>query len=257
MIITYNIKKGRNKEKCDDSALIGSKVMNDESGVLEMDAIGKVFIGDGVGGNAGGDEASLFVMNRIADIELKDSKEEMKINLIAINNALLDYAKNIPGHENMATTLTGLFFKNGRAIIAHCGNTRVYALQGSFLKQITSDQTTYQWLMSIGNAEAAENCNKSEIRGAFGGGNAKFADTLIVEDVFERGFPSIVLMTSDGIHDVLDIDEIEDIVANMDLSSTDKVIKLVDMAIEKGSMDDCTAVLIEIGTISGKSRNEK
>ena len=52
----------------------------------------------------------------------------------------------------------------------HCGNSRIYSLQGNFLKQVTEDQTTYQWLMATGNIEAAEHCNKSEIRGAFGGG---------------------------------------------------------------------------------------
>lgn len=247
MIITYKIQRGIKKDKCDDSALIGSQVVNDEMGDLKMNTTGKVFISDGVGGNAGGDEASLFVMNQLSDLTLGESNEIIRARLLSVNAALIEYAKSISGHESMATTITGLIFENNRVVLAHCGNTRIYALQGSFLKQVTSDQTTYQWLLDKGQDEIAEHCNKSEIRGAFGGGTSKFADTLIVNNIFEKGFPRKILMTSDGIHDVLDIDEIEDIVTDESMISKDKVNRLVSLAVEKGSQDDCTAVLIETG----------
>ncbi|MBD5468835.1 MAG: serine/threonine-protein phosphatase [Lachnospiraceae bacterium] len=246
MIITYKIQKGINKDKCDDSALIGSQVVNNEIGSTVMNGMGRVFICDGVGGNAGGDEASLFVLNQISDIRLEDSKEAIRTKLLSVNDALISYAKTVKGHESMATTLTGLFFEENRVILAHCGNTRIYVIQGSFLKQMTSDQTTYQWLLDTNNHDAAEHCNKSEIRGAFGGGTSKFANTLIVEEVFERGLPGKILMTSDGIHDVVDIDTIEDIVTNDNLVSKDKVQQLISLAVENGSTDDCSAVLIEM-----------
>jgi protein phosphatase len=172
------------------------------------------------------------------------STDELRMQIILINNALIEYAKSIDGHELMATTLTGLFFSEEKTFIVQCGNTRAYVLQGSFLKQITRDQTTYQWLVATGNIEAAEVCNKSEIRGALGGGNKKFIDTLVVEEVFERGIPKMILLTSDGIHDVLNIDEIEDIVTDS-IQPEEKIGKLIHTAIDKGSEDDCTAVIIE------------
>lgn len=87
--------------------------------------------------------------------------------------------------------------------------------------------------------------NKSEIRGAFGGGTSKFADMLIVNNILEKGLPRKILMTSDGIHDVLDIDEMEDIVTDENMISRDKVNRLASLAVEKGSQDDCTVALIE------------
>lgn len=246
MKVVYKIVKGINKEKCDDSALVGTIVINNESGSVEAEDITHICVGDGVGGNAGGDEASIFLMRNVSELKTEYSNEQLREKLLNINEMLLEYAKTVSGHENMATTFTALFFEKNGVKIAHCGNTRVYALQGSFLKQITADQTTYQWLVSTGNTDAAENCNKSEIRGAFGGGNSKYADLLVVENVFERGLPPLILLTSDGIHDSLDIDEMEDIVVAEGVSSVEKINKLIDTAISKGSLDDCTAILVEI-----------
>lgn len=245
MKVTYCVKRGKNKDKCDDSALIGFDVVNNNSGQIEVCGKSRVFIADGVGGNAGGYEASLYVVEAVKSID-SEKIDIIKKHLLEINNDLISYGKSSVGHERMATTLTGIIFGSANTVMVHCGNTRVYALQGSFLKQITSDQTTYQWLMSIGNDDAAKNCNKSEIRGAFGGGTAKFVDTLVVDHIFERGLPSKLLMTSDGVHDSLDIDDIEDIIANDSLSSMEKINKLIETAVNKGSEDDCTAVLIEL-----------
>ena len=245
MRVTYKIQKGIHKEKCDDSALIGGQTMNDVSGSMEIKLPDKILIGDGVGGNAGGYEASMFVMNQAAGMQCQGSVEEIRERLLNINSRLLEYAKSIPGYERMATTVTGLLFESDQTIMVHCGNTRIYSLQGSFLKQMTVDQTTYQWLISIGNDMAAENCNKSEIRGAFGGGTPKQADKLTVERVFERVIPQVILMTSDGIHDVLELDDMEEIVSDRQKTSEEKLESLVELAVKKGSLDDCTAVLIE------------
>lgn len=244
MIVTYKVQKGIYKEKCDDSALIHSQIVNDTEGVVQLSGETRIFVADGVGGNAGGDEASQFIMNQIKELQFDDSRELREL-LIDANNKLITYANSVVGHELMATTATGIFFYNKEVVLAHCGNTRVYALQGNFLKQITSDQTTYQWLISVGNEETANHCNKSEIRGAFGGGNSKFVDTLVISKIFERGLPKMILLTSDGIHDCIDIDKLEDIITNSELSSKEKVELLISSAVEKGSLDDCTAVLIE------------
>ena len=245
MVVTYKVQKGINKEKCDDSALVDSLVINGDSGSVEIDNETKIMIADGVGGNAGGDEASIYVMNAINNLSFNNIGD-LHLRLLEVNSNLVKYANTVSGHELMATTISGIFFADNEFVMVHCGNTRIYSLQGSFLKQVTEDQTTYQWLMATGNIETAEYCNKSEIRGAFGGGTTKFSDTLVVKNIFERGTPTKILMTSDGVHDSLDIDDIEDIIANDSLSSMGKINKLIETAVNKGSEDDCTAVLIEL-----------
>lgn len=243
--IFYGIETGIQKEKCDDSALLGTNVINAQRGFCHFGGDIKICISDGVGGNEGGKEASLFLMNRVKEIKGDMNAGTLKEQLLTVNEQLLQYARSVAGRKTMAATFSGLFFQGNHVLLAHCGNTRVYALQGNFLKQLTEDQTTYQWLMMTGNRQAAKECNKCEIRGAFGGGSDRFIDTLVVEEIFERGIPNTILLTSDGIHDALNVDEMEDIAAsNPDPAA--KVDKLISRAVEKGSRDDCTAVLVQI-----------
>ncbi len=245
MIVTYGVQIGVDKKKCDDAVLIDSRVISNSYGTEKIIGSTKIMIADGVGGNAGGEEASSYVLNAVREINI-DKVDLIKKQLVMINENLIQYGSTIDGNENMATTVTGLLFNDRNNVLVHCGNTRIYAIQGNFLKQITVDQTTYQWLISVGNLEAAENCNKSEIRGAFGGGTTKYVETLVVENIFERGLPTKILMTSDGIHDVLNIDEIEENIANENYSSMEKIKRLIESAVSKGSKDDCTAMLVEI-----------
>lgn len=245
MLVAYKVQKGVHKEKCDDSALIDELLVNDDCGFVEIGNKAQIMIADGVGGNAGGDEASRFILKAVKDLSC-DGEDDLRKRLLTINDDLISYAAKIPGRELMATTISGILFDNGKCIMAHCGNTRIYSLQGSFLKQITEDQTTYQWLITTGNVDAADHCNKSEIRGAFGGGTNKFSNILVTKKIFERGIPRKILLTSDGVHDVLEIDEMEDIVADISRTDIEKVNMLVDSAVRKGSEDDCTAILIEI-----------
>lgn len=242
--IFYQVSTGIKKQTCDDSALLGTKVVNGGCGSFQIEGDANICVSDGVGGNAGGDEASLFLMNHLKEMNDPVDSCILKERLISINERLLQYAGSVAGHEAMAAAFSGLFFRKDHVLLAHCGNTRVYALQGSFLKQLTEDQTTYQWLLMTGNYEAAEACSKSEIRGAFGGGDTKYLDTLVVEEVFERGIPGMILLTTDGIHDVLDIDEIEE-AASSELNPARKADRLIAMAREKGSQDDCTVVFVK------------
>lgn len=244
MRIIYKISKGIHKDNCEDSALVDTEILSVSEGIIENDSVEKICIGDGVGGNVGGNEASFFIMNKIAQMDKVSSIKDLKQKIVNLNDALIEYAKAIAGHELMATTLTGLFFIGERTYLVQCGNTRAYILQGNFLKQITQDHTTYQWLISTGNDKAAEACNKSEIRGALGGGNKKYVDAMEVNEIFERVIPKMILLTSDGIHDFLTVDEIEDILTNDNYSSKEIVKRLVSSAVEKGSTDDCTVLLI-------------
>ena len=55
-----------------------------------------------------------------------------------------------------------------------------------------------------------------------------------------------LLLTSDGVHEILSLDEMEDIIAKESDNLLEAVKLLVKNAQENGSNDDCTAVIIEI-----------
>lgn len=241
--ITYKIQTGKNKTVCEDAVYNGCQVVTNGCECCCGNTPMVICVADGVGGNAGGEKASAFLLSNVGKMMNMVNIEKLQEELLRINDELIIYAKGIDGQQMMATTFTGIFFLDEKVFLAHCGNTRLYEVKGRFLKQITTDHSTYQWLISNGNYDAAENCNKSEILSAFGGGKRNYVERLYVEEIFERAIPSKIVLTSDGIHDYLNEDELEDII--MEDDSTIAVNKLVDNAVKNGSCDDCTVVVIE------------
>ena len=125
----------------------------------------------------------------------------------------------------------------------HVGNTRIYGLQGSYLKQLTEDQTTYQWLLNIGQIEAAEKCNKNEITNCLGGGNAQYGSGVCVKENSALSSYKRILLTSDGIHEYVSIDDLEDFMYGNISEITMK--GLLDKANKNGSSDDKTIIVID------------
>jgi len=251
-MVSFCSEHGRTKTASDDSALIGHQIINDDVGVIEFQTPGWICLCDGVGGNAGGQEASLFVTEALSKTHVPQSVEEVKALFIDINNRLLAQAQNTADHKMMATTATALFLSDESVYLAHIGNTRLYTKRGAFIQQLTVDQTTYQWLLDHGNVAAAEACNRSEITGAMGGGKPDLITSIAVEQLFERKIPSTILLTSDGIHEYLSQDEIEDIL-EADESMLSRAKMLCDSALDKGSDDDRSVIIVCVDCDQSKS----
>lgn len=246
VIVTALVKTGIGKEICDDSVFNGENIISQDA-VIVIEKIESSWfaVADGVGGNAGGHEASNYLLDYIqCNYEKTDDEAALELLLKDANISLIDNAQKIARKEQMATTFTGVFFCNEDLKIAHSGNTRLYALQGNYLKQLTSDHTTYQWLIRQGNYEAAEMCNKSEIISCFGGGDNDLLKMLSVETILMESIPNTLIMTSDGIHDYVDIDTFEEILCEP-IPIKERVIKLWKKAQELGSNDDCSVLIME------------
>ena len=169
-VLIYS-EKGYKKAICEDAALLNEHIISDSFSETQINSRALVAIADGVGGNAGGELASRYVLSQFDKIDIENiTAEEMHQFIENCNIGLLEYAKQFTGKENMATTLTGIILLQDTCDIFHIGNTRVYGLQGSYLKQFTKDQTTYQWLLDRGHIEEADICNKNEITYCLGGG---------------------------------------------------------------------------------------
>ena len=229
---------GINHEVCEDSVLVGTEVLSGSADTLDIPEEGFVCVADGVGGNKGGAAASRFILTALA--EFRAVEADMREALSRINACLIEKAKKTPEAADMATTLTGFFRSATQAKLIHVGNTRAYIRQGRYLKQITSDHTTYNWLRSCGQLEAAEACNKNEITNCFGGANESLLSKLLVTDLPQF---SLMVLLSDGVHEYVDLDTLEDILTG-DGGYDDKCEAVLNEAIKNGSEDDMTIVVI-------------
>lgn len=237
MKIIAMTQKGPAKEKNEDRIIVGRSVVAEGNLTTEI-ANGCIAIADGVGGNNAGYVASHFVANSLA------KSKNITVELLAgINAELLELAKSKEEYQGMATTLSGIELSQEQICLFSIGNTRIYTVQsGKYLKQLTTDDTTLNYLLATGRLkqkEAESFDRKNEITACFGGGTADlFKITL---DVIES-LNSPVLITSDGIHDHLSIDQMEDIIAEYGLSSA-SCEKMIGAARNSGSIDDISILL--------------
>lgn len=237
-------KKGNGKNVCEDAAMVDGTIISDSYFENQTEQTHTVAIADGVGGNAGGECASRYVLEKLNEVSMADvSAEYLKQFIEGVNKDLLHYASSSSGKENMATTLTGLIMTSDSGYLFHVGNTRIYGLQGNYLKQLTEDQTTYQWLLNLGQMEAAENCNKNEITYCLGGGNAQYGSAVIIKENNALSSYKRLLLTTDGIHEYMSIDELEDFMVGEISEKTMKL--LVNKANTNGSLDDKTVIVID------------
>lgn len=242
-VIIYS-EKGYKKAICEDAALLNEHIISDSFSETQINSKALVAIADGVGGNAGGELASRYILNQFDKINIWDiTAEELHQFIENCNTGLLEYAKQFPDKGNMATTLTGIILLPDTCFIFHVGNTRIYGLQGSYLKQFTKDQTTYQWLLDRGQIEEANTCNKNEITYCLGGGNLKYATGICVNEYSPLNQCKRLLLSSDGIHEYVSIDELEDFILGDINKETMK--EIADKAKNNGSDDDKTIVVID------------
>ncbi|MBQ9063879.1 MAG: serine/threonine-protein phosphatase [Blautia sp.] len=254
---------GHGRDISEDTVLVGKKLYTNVTDTVEIPDEGFICIADGVGGNNAGEVASSFVLEALTchrwidDSSLTDEdslRDEgslaydeswtddsvMRNRLIDINRRLITMSKKDSKLAHMATTLSGVYIKDKELKVIHVGNTRVYAMQGHYLKQLTSDHTVVNFLRSLGRTEEAEACSKNEITSCFGGGDEKLLSKLHIQSAKTV---KTLLLTSDGIHEYVSIDELEDIL-NLDIPNSEKCIALKEAALDAGSTDDMTAVLV-------------
>lgn len=232
------MERGADKQFSEDTMLVAGTILKD--GFYTYDATGDcVAIADGVGGNAGGREASEFVLNKCKDELTIDAPGDA---IQRINKDLLAYAKGILGMEQMATTLSAILFHIDAPVkIVHVGNTRVSAIQGEYTKQLTKDHTTLEMLRARGDYDAAECAPRNEITACLGSGTSERIAQLQIVEV-DRAYSGYVI-TSDGFHDHLDIEDIEDFISRADWSRQ-AFEALSNKAKDNGSNDDKSIIVI-------------
>ncbi|MGR6873522.1 protein kinase domain-containing protein [Pseudomonas sp. HK3] len=153
--------------------------------------------------------------------------------LSAINLKLyrLSDAYRVEG-KGYLCTFSGVVIKSRTAHVFHVGDSRVYLYRKGELKQLTQDHSVF-----ISKSQAVLS-------------RAVGMDTQIHIDYFSLSIePSdIFLCTSDGIHDFLVHDEIKNILASDD-TADNKSQTLCDLALNKKSDDNISAVVVDIETL--------
>lgn len=118
---------------------------------------GNLFIvADGMGGHAGGQEASRLTTEVIEGylyehwVSDRLSSELLEAAVLAANDAVL-HEQQRPEMADMGTTVILLMYRGGQFWCAHVGDSRLYILRESGFIQVTQDHTWINLAITKGN----------------------------------------------------------------------------------------------------------
>lgn len=256
---------GNSRENQEDNYMLGGQYLSPE----HVDSMSKhrtlyyeskkisggfcAAVSDGMGGYKCGEVASLMTVKYLADHynellhTVETGKNELSNFVTRLNEYVCAEAKKRADTRNVGATLCGVICHNENTIGFNVGDSRLYRFSNGVLHQISVDNTEGQRLLRLGllTEEEVRTFPKKKALYKYIG-----KDTRLIPDVYDLGNMrrgTVLLLCSDGLSDVLDLKEIQDILSMRDVKTLDKGKILVEMAVgrKQGTGDNITLILIE------------
>ncbi|MFT7581340.1 MAG: serine/threonine protein phosphatase PrpC [Myxococcota bacterium] len=257
---------------------VGMKRAGNEDAYIVAEDLGLYVVCDGMGGHASGEVASAMTTEGIVafararhngDDSLPYQAEEgVTPNEVILSNAIQHANDKVyiagmkdPSLEGMGTTVVAVQEVDGKLILAHVGDSRIYRFRGGVLEQVTRDHSLLNHKIDMG-----ELTDPDDIK------NFKHGNIIVraigLKDyvrpetgVIDRQAGDVMLLCSDGLTDLVDDWAIENVLeANQD-DLEEAAIIFIRMANDRGGKDNITVILMrfdaepEMGFGDGR-RNE-
>ncbi|MDR1194793.1 MAG: Stp1/IreP family PP2C-type Ser/Thr phosphatase [Peptococcaceae bacterium] len=223
---------------------IGLARKENQDNFLLLPTQGIYAVADGMGGHAGGRQASAIAIEALGQ-ELSRlpalDRENVEAALARVNDRILTMAKEL-GLEGMGTTLVLAFYQAERWQVAHIGDSRAYAIEAAGIRALTQDHSVVSELLAHGSItpEAAKvHPHRNVLTRALG-----------TPEDFQPDWnqapaaAAYLLLCTDGLYKMVEEDEICRIVTAAGLSLEEKAGRLIEAAKDGGGLDNITAILI-------------
>ncbi len=202
-------------------------------------------IADGMGGHAAGEVAAQLAVDSFEGFSPRDSDidTELRKQIEIAHNAILKRSLEDFSLKGMGTTITALLITGRSAFWAHLGDTRMYHLHNGSLTRITEDHTVPGTLLKRGKItmEQAQLHPYGNVLTRCAGGMRHEPDS----GAFDLTDGDLVLLTSDGLHDLIPEKEIAAILT-ADIPIKEKLDWMIPRCLEAGGKDNITAILARI-----------
>jgi PPM family protein phosphatase len=207
-----------------------------------------LLVADGMGGHLAGEVASQVAVDTVHNTyyEIAGSPGDALVRSFeAANHAVYALAEHDARFSGMGTTGTALVLCGDQAFSANVGDSRIYLVRDGGIYRMTSDDSAVGELVSqglISAADAKHHAEKNVILRAIGTAPAVTVST------WDKPFPirdgDRFLLCSDGLHDLVDDEEIRDAVALE--APAESCGHLVALARERGGHDNITVAVVHV-----------
>ncbi len=246
----------------------GRKEQQDFAGSAETNLGLVVVVCDGMGGTNGGAKASTMAVNIILDNILTNQYQSAATALLEsfkkANNLIYERAQNDADLKGMGTTATAIILQNGKATMAHAGDSRIYQLRQTnplvpTAKKIfrTNDHSRVFEMVQKGvmTEEQARQSPDANIITRYLGVRAEVNVEIHSNLTYRKG--DRFLLCTDGVSGAIpEMDLLKKIYKNRNVEETAKYIvdNIDQIGIKSGGgHDNLTAAVIECKTGGSKS----
>jgi protein phosphatase len=213
-------------------------------------------VADGMGGHAAGEIASTLALSRalefsqqgsrwfvsIGDAEVREIMARLDSIFASVDRAVSEQGALHAGCEGMGTTLTAAAAAGDCLFVCHAGDSRLYHLRDGRLTRLTRDHTMAQELVDAGMLDPSDmkaHPSHHVLTQVIGRGDADFDLRLVRLQQNDR-----VLLTTDGLTDVVSDEEIERLARSGDSETCCNA--LVDRALASGASDNVTLLVADV-----------
>jgi serine/threonine protein phosphatase PrpC len=232
---------------------LGLRRKVNEDRVLADDARGIFLVVDGLGGHAAGEVAAETAVETISermrslDIH-SDIEGVIRQAITEANNRIFELAESHSEWRGMACVLTLAVVQEDRITLGHVGDSRLYLLWNGQLKKLTSDHSPVGEQEDRGaltEEEAMRNPRRNEVFRDVGSCRHASDDPEFIETKTVLFRPdAALLLSSDGLSDVLTSAEIGAILERYDGAPEKTAQWLVEAANAAGGNDNVSVVFV-------------
>jgi len=209
-----------------------------------------MIVADGMGGHRAGEVASSMVVTHIGSRFQKlssiGSKQDainwLRENVKEINSQIIKYSENNPEASGLGTTCVMALMTKEFLMFVNIGDSSGFVIKNGKLKKVTKDHTLVNFLVETGDLspeQARNHPKKNVLMRALGASDQCELDIFDVESDVDG-----VLLCSDGLTNMLTVEQIEKVLAEEDIEMDEKLIKLIKKCNVRGGLDNISIALL-------------
>jgi len=246
---------------------VGRKRPHNEDSLFIDEEQNLYVVADGMGGHAAGEVASKLVVETLRDYmqrfeadedaeALEDADESLSkeanrllSGIQLANRGVFHVASSKDKFKGMGSTVSAAYFTDDALILANVGDSPIYVIHNGSIELLSVTHNVISEQMAI-DPEAAQQIGaqyRNMLTRAMGIEETVLPD--ITEIPYYQG--DMVVISSDGLTDLVEPEEILDIIEN---EKPDKACKiLVDMANDRGGHDNITVITLKVKAVKHQS----